>query len=63
MALLSNIPVTNPPSLSFTLIEEFNEQAKITFDLLLETTRETSQEQLFLGQCQQMIEWLMELLK
>ena len=62
MALPSNIPVTNPPSLSVAPIEVFNEQAKIPFGLMLETTYETSREQISLGQRQQMIGWLMELL-
>ncbi len=61
MALLSNIPVTNSPSLSIAPIEVFNEQAKIAFGLMLETTYETSREQISLGQRQQMIGWLMEL--
>ena len=62
MALPSNIPVTNLPSLSFASIEAFNEQGKIAFGLTLETNRETSQERISLGQRQQMIGWLIELL-
>ena len=48
MALLSNIPVANSPSLSFVSIKALNEQAKIAFDLMLETTCETSREQISL---------------
>ena len=44
MELSSNIPVTNPPSLSFVPIETFNEQVKIAFGLMLETTRKTNRE-------------------
>ncbi len=62
MALLSNMPVINFPSLSFAPIESFNEQAKIAFGLMLETICETSREPISLGQRQQMIGWLMELL-
>ena len=62
MALLSNIPVTNLLSLSFASIEAFNEQAKIAFGLMLETTHKTSRNQISLGQRQQMIGWFMELL-
>ncbi len=62
MTLLSNISVTHPLSLSFAPIEAFNEQVKIAFSLMLETTCETSRERIYLGQCQQMIEWLMKLL-
>ncbi len=62
MAFPSNIPFTNTSSLSFAPIEVFNEQTKIAFGFLLETTRETNREQISLGQCQKMIRLLMELL-
>ena len=62
MTLLSNIPVTHPLSLFFAPIEAFNKQVKFGFGLILETTCETSRERIYLGQRQQMIEWLMKLL-
>lgn len=54
MALLSNIPVRNLPfsslvsipSLSLAPTEAFNKQAKIGFGMMLENTRETSQERI-----------------
>ncbi len=55
MVLLSNIPVRNPLPSSFALIEALNEQANIAFGLILETTCQTSQERLSLGQRQPMI--------
>ena len=63
MVLLSNIPVTNSLPSFFAPIEALNEQANIAFGLMLETTCQTSQEQLSLGQRQQMIRWLLEFLR